>query len=119
MLKERGAYGLIKGRMQTLTNRNALRFTLYDSFYDRAVSCYLPPDYDSDTLRNLWGKLVAVEGWIKRDARDGRPVVIRRISSVTPIPDRENVGRYDYIEAQGNAVKNECPPCAAARPCCC
>jgi len=101
MLDERGAYGMVRGRMQTLTNRNALRFTMYDTFYDRAVSCYLPQDYDPDALRTLWGKTVAVEGWIKRDTRDGHPVVIRRISNIVPVPEREQVGRYDYIGAQG------------------
>jgi len=37
------ALGAVEGVVQTLSSRNKLRFTLYDSLNDRAVYCYLAP----------------------------------------------------------------------------
>ena len=34
------AYGMVEGRVQTLTSRAGLRFTLYDKTFDAAVACY-------------------------------------------------------------------------------
>ena len=76
------AYGAVTGRVQTLTNRQGLRFTLYDALYDRAVSCYLEEGRD-ELMRGMWGKMAIVEGWISRDAMTGRPIAIRQVSNVT------------------------------------
>lgn len=57
------AYGAIAGRIQTLSNRQGLRFTLYDSLHDRAVSCYLQEGQE-ELLRNLWGTRAIVHGWV-------------------------------------------------------
>ena len=72
------AYGAIEGRVQTLTSRGALRFTLYDTLHDRAVSCYVAADGDS-LLRDIWGKRVLVEGWVSREGKSGRPLAVRQI----------------------------------------
>lgn len=77
------AVGAVEGRIQTVSNRGSLRFTLYDLVDDRAVSCYLR-EGEEDLLRNLWGRVVVVEGRIKRDPVFGRPASIRDIASVQP-----------------------------------
>jgi hypothetical protein len=77
------AYGAITGRIQALTNRNGLRFTLYDLLHDKAVGCYLTPG-NEETMRGMWGRLAIVEGWVTRDRTTGRPLSIRRISQIVP-----------------------------------
>jgi hypothetical protein len=81
-----GAYGAVEGRVQTLSNRGGLRFTLYDALYDRAVSCYLLEGHE-DIMRDAWGKRAVIEGWVTRDPVVGRPQTIRRVSRVTILPE--------------------------------
>jgi hypothetical protein len=73
--------GVLKGLVQTLSSRGSLRFTLYDSIFDRAVSCYLRPGQES-IMRDAWGNFVHVSGRIGREREHGRPVVVREISDV-------------------------------------
>jgi hypothetical protein len=77
-----GSYGAVEGRVQTLTSRNSLKFTLYDAVHDRAVSCSLQ-DGRQDVMRDAWDRRAIVEGWVSRDSETGRPVTIRRIRQVT------------------------------------
>jgi hypothetical protein len=65
-----------------------LRFTLYDLLHDDAVSCYLEEGYE-DIMRTLWGKLVTVEGIVKRDPLTGAPQTVRQITKVEPMPEVE------------------------------
>ena len=88
------ARGAVEGEVQTLTKRNALRFTLYDALRDRAVSCYLQEGQE-DIMREVWGKQAIVEGWVSRDPTDGHPVAVRQVSRVTPI-----VKQGDYTLAR-------------------
>lgn len=81
-----GAYGAIEGRVQTLSSRNTLRFTLYDAFHDRAVSCYLQEGRE-DIMRDAWDRRAMVEGWISRDGITGRPTTIRRVQRVDVFGD--------------------------------
>jgi hypothetical protein len=55
------SYGAVTGRVQTLTSRSGLRFTLYDRLYDRAVACYLAEGQES-LMREMWDQLATVEG---------------------------------------------------------
>lgn len=80
------AVGAVDGRIQTVSNRGSLRFTLYDLVDDRAISCYLR-EGEEDLLRDLWGQRVVVEGRVKRDPVTGRPASIREIVSVVPRAD--------------------------------
>jgi hypothetical protein len=99
--------GAVEGRIQTLTNRGSLRFTLYDILEDHAVSCYLTPG-NEDMIQQLWGQLATVEGEIRRDPLTGRPTAVRRITAVTPIevlgPDAWRAARgavpWDGIPAE-------------------
>jgi hypothetical protein len=91
------AYGAVTGRVQTLTSRNSLRFTLYDHIYDRAVSCYLVEGRES-LMRQMWDRVATVEGWISRDPKTGRPLTVRRVSNVTALTEVEPQA---YTKARG------------------
>jgi hypothetical protein len=93
------AFGAIEGRVQTLTSRGGLRFTLYDTLNDKAVSCYLAEGYES-IMRNAWGRLAVVEGWVSRDPLSGRPLAVRRVRDVRVLPERSP---GSYREARGAA----------------
>lgn len=88
--------GAVEGRIQTLSNRRSLHFTLYDMLNDRAVSCYLRPG-DESMIQKFWGTRALVEGVIRRDA-SGRPVTIRGITDVIMLPER---GPDDWLSARG------------------
>ena len=81
------AHGAIEGKIQTVSSRGNLHFTLYDVMNDRAISCYLDEGRE-EMLRDLWGKRVTVEGVLTRDAMTGRPLTIRQISKVSPLEPR-------------------------------
>jgi hypothetical protein len=87
-----GAYGAIEGTVQMLTNRHGLRFTLYDTLNDRAVSCYLDPGME-DIMRDVWGKPAVVEGWVSRDD-SGHPISVLHVSTV------DSVQEGDYTVAR-------------------
>lgn len=75
------AWGIVSGRVQALNSRNTMRFTLYDSIFDKAVSCYLRED-QAEIMLDVWGKNVQVAGYVTRDPSNGRAVNIRQITSV-------------------------------------
>ncbi|MCU1487937.1 MAG: hypothetical protein JWN67_4683 [Actinomycetia bacterium] len=81
----RSAYGAVRGRIQTLSSRNHLRFTLYDRLDNRAVSCYLR-EGQQDLMRNAWDKLASVEGIVTRDSL-GRPTGVRQVTSLEILPE--------------------------------
>lgn len=81
------ALGAVEGRVQTVSSRNEYKFTLFDTMFDRAVTCYFSAQ-DEDTMRDAWGKLAIVEGTVTRDRVTGRPLHIRD-SRVTLLPERQ------------------------------
>jgi hypothetical protein len=84
----RAALGTVRGRVQTVSNRNTLRFTLYDLLTDRAVSCYVPTGQE-ELLRDVWGRRAEVEGLVSRDPLSGRPVSVRQVRSVRLLPEAQ------------------------------
>ena len=92
-----GTYGAVTGRVQALSSRSHLRFTLYDRLHERAVSCYLAEGRRS-LMREIWDKLATVEGWVTRDPLSGRPLAVRRITEVTVLNE---VGPQAYMAARG------------------
>jgi hypothetical protein len=91
--------GGIHGRVQALSNRGGLRFTIYDLLYDKAIGCYIAEGKE-ELLRNIWGKLAVVEGMITRDPVSGRPLSIRQVTNITPLPDPRPGGR-EHEDARG------------------
>ncbi|MGH7557374.1 MAG: hypothetical protein ACREMD_06295 [Gemmatimonadota bacterium] len=92
-----GAYGAVEGRVQTLTSRGGLRFTLFDTLNDRAVSCYLKQGQE-DIMLDAWGKPAVVQGWVRRDPGTGHPETVRQITRVIVLPEGEQAG---YRKARG------------------
>jgi hypothetical protein len=93
------AYGSVRGRVQSMTSRGRLRFTLYDLIDDRAISCYLAPGSE-DIMREAWGKLVTAEGLVRRDPDTGRATSVRQVKDIQIISE----GKHgDYREAIGAA----------------
>jgi len=91
------AYGGVTGRVQTLSSRGGLRFTLYDVLFDRAVSCYLAEGQE-EIMRDVWGRMAVVEGLVTRDRVTGRPQVVRGVRGVTVV--REAVSDR-YVDSRG------------------
>ena len=83
-----GAWGSVEGRVETLTSRRRLGFTLYDSLNDKAVNCHLT-DEQADLARPAWGRRVIVQGWVRRDQTSGRPVSIDPVRSIEVLPEVE------------------------------
>lgn len=77
----RVSIGAITGRVQTLTNRGSLRFTLYDHIHDKAVACYLHPGQE-ELIRAVWGRRARVSGTVSRDGVLGLPVAVRQILKI-------------------------------------
>ena len=73
--------GVVTGRIQTLSNRNGLRFNLYDAVHDKAVACYLGA-HQTELIREAWGCRAAITGRITREAQTGRPIAIRQITDI-------------------------------------
>ena len=105
------SYGGIEGRVQTLSSRGSLRFTLYDLLYDKAVSCYLEEGRE-DLMRDVWGKVALVEGMVHRDPVVGRPTSVRRVTNVTILPEAPPGG---YRDARGAAPSSGLMPEDAIR----
>lgn len=89
--------GAVRGRVQTLTSRAGLRFTLYDLVHDKAVTCYLRPGHE-EIMRDLWGELVTVHGRVRREAETGRPMTIRDVRRIEPLPEGD---RGSWKRARG------------------
>lgn len=94
-----GSLGAVRGRVQSMTNRGQLRFTLYDLIDDRAISCYLSSGSEN-TMRESWGKLALVEGFIRRDPETGRATTVRGVKDIRVIQEGK-LG--DYRQAIGAA----------------
>lgn len=91
------ALGGVTGRVQTLSSRGGLRFTLYDTLFDRAVSCYLAEGQE-EIMRDVWGRIAVVEGLVTRDGVTGRPQVIRDVRGVTVVRETQPDG---YLATRG------------------
>jgi hypothetical protein len=92
------SFGSLTGRIQTLSSRDALRFTLYDSLRDRAVKGTLTPAL-SEQVRDLWDKNVYIEGWIVRDFSTGYPLRIKNLRLIEPASERS--ATLAFMEARG------------------
>jgi hypothetical protein len=80
-IDRRYSFGTVTGVIETISLRGQLKFTLYDSLFDRAVACYLDRE-QQERLRDAWGKQVSVTGWIFRDPDTGRPTAVHGIKGI-------------------------------------
>lgn len=89
--------GTVRGRVETLSHRRGYRFTLYELASVGRVSCYLQPDHE-DLMRDAWGHIADVTGVVTRDADSGRPLAVRRVTSVDVVNEGETMG---FLRARG------------------
>lgn len=82
--KPRVSFGTVKGRVQTISSRGRYKFTLYDNLFDKSVTCYVQ-DGQEETMKDIWGKVVAVTGYVTRDSETGRAKTIRDITAIDPV----------------------------------
>ena len=97
------SFGTIRGRVETLSHRKGLRFTLYELATDQRVSCYLQADHE-DQMRDAWGRIANVTGDVTRDAESGRPIAVRHVTAVEVIDEGETTG---FLRARGAARGSE------------
>lgn len=79
------SFGSVKGRVQSISNRGKLRFTLYDAVFDKPVSCYVT-EGRQDILTDIWDKVVFVSGRVTRQPDSGQPVSVREITAIDVVP---------------------------------
>lgn len=91
------AWGAIRGEIATLVRRPKFRFILYDSLFDKKVMCFPSVAFES-AVRESWGKQVTVSGLVYRDTDTGRPVQMREIFEISPVPESPIDG---YKHARG------------------
>lgn len=80
----RPALGTVMGRAQTLSSRDALRFTLYDIETDEPILCYADQEIHG-WLHDLLDKIVEVDGMVARDVATGKPRVVRAITRIEEV----------------------------------
>ncbi len=83
----RATLGTIRGRIEMLSQRRGLHFSLYDL----AVSCFPAKEMES-TMRDAWGQVADVTGTVKRDPATDRPRSIRDITSVEFVDEGDDLG---------------------------
>ncbi len=88
VLLHRSAYAVVEGRVQTLSETRGLRFVLYESRFGTPVTCYLREGH-REVMRGIWGSRATVEGWVTRDRDDGRPISVRQVETILPLPEVE------------------------------
>lgn len=84
------AFGVVEGVVESLFRRSR-RFTMVDRVSRRPVSVHLDPGAE-ETMRGAWGNEAAVEGWVTREARTGRPIMVDRVRSVQVLSELEPGG---------------------------
>lgn len=77
------AFDEVEGRIETISSRKGLRFILYDSYFDKAVTCYVNDSESEQELTYYFGKVVRVMGLVTRDPESDRPYKIKDIEQVT------------------------------------
>ena len=103
-----GNLGAVRGRVQSMTNRGQLRFTLYDFIDDRAVSCYLAPGSEN-IMKEVWGKIAMVEGFVRRDPETGRATTVRGVKDIRLIPEYNKNEWREAIGVALNFLENDLP----------
>lgn len=91
--------GAVRGRVQSLSKRGGLRFTLYDIIDDYAISCYLRPGSE-ELMRDAWDRLAIVQGVVTRNPGTGHAMSVRDISLVKVFEEQDGL---DYRKAFGVA----------------
>jgi DNA polymerase III alpha subunit (gram-positive type) len=81
-------FGCVRGRVESISKRQYLHFTLYDYNDDHPIQCFYT-DGQKEKMRNIWDKLVYVEGAISRDEENDLVNSVNDIASITIIKERK------------------------------
>ena len=108
------SFGAIQGRIQTLSNRGTLRFTVYDLLYDKAVGCYISEGREQ-LLRNVWGRLASIEGLVTRDPINGRPLAVRQVRNISLVQGSPDAPNYEDARGAGPSLTKLSPEDAIRR----
>lgn len=95
-LQREYSFGSISGTVETLSKRGKMRFVLYDSMFDRAVTCYLKHGQEQFML-DAWDKRVFVAGQVYREPLTGRPTDVREINYIQVLPENQT----DFMSLAG------------------
>jgi hypothetical protein len=76
------AIGAVKGKLQSLSSRGALKAVVFDELNDKAVRIALTEE-QHDIVRDLWDEIVVVEGMIRRDPESGRPLSLTKVRQIS------------------------------------
>jgi len=82
------AFGMVKGRVETLKRRKKLEFTLYDDVLDKPITCSITPEQE-EVVRDIWGKRVTVTGLVERDPEHGYPRSVKEILNIDLVAEAE------------------------------
>lgn len=94
-------YGAVRGRIETLSSHEGLRFTLYETNTGRAVRCFLAAEEPNrEQMRNAWGRLAVVEGVVQRDPVEGHALTVRQVRRIEILPEKP---AHDWRDARGAA----------------
>lgn len=97
ILQMKYSIGSVKGVVESLSMRNQLQFTLWDSIFDKAVKCYLDKGQE-EIMRDVWGRRAVVFGRITRNPENGLPINVRDITDIQIVPQ---VDPESYKQARG------------------
>lgn len=89
------AYGSVRGRAETVSNRHGLHFTLFDINDDHAIDCYVNEDLKS-AMREAWDQMCIVSGIVRRHA-NGQIASVRAISKITVLEETTKDSWRDAI----------------------
>lgn len=84
-------HGSIDGKLQTLSERGAMRFVVYDTLTDRGIPCFIEPEQLAVAMQHFRAR-VEVYGIIRYRA-DGLPMNIR-VEDIVPFPARSNIPSF-------------------------
>lgn len=81
-------FGGARGRVQSISDRQYLHFTLFDYNDDHPITCS-SLETQKEEMRNAWGKLAYIEGTVTRDKETDLISSINNITKITLIKERE------------------------------
>lgn len=90
------SWGTLRGEVGAIAKRPHQQFTLYDSLFDRPVACHFTEE-GLDTIREIWGKRVAVTGQVRRRIDSDRPIIVREIKHIEVLAPPGNMERVRGI----------------------
>jgi hypothetical protein len=84
--------GEVSGRVEAMNSHDARWFNVYDLIDNKRVRCTLSQALEGQ-MKDIWQRLVTVEGRVQRDAVSGRPLAVTEVTNIT-IHDEPDPGAW-------------------------